>query len=59
MVQEGALKGRKTPPRLQGGYSTAQGNALGLGDGTRRSQDEFRAFLRKHEIEYDEQYVWD
>jgi putative transposase len=22
-------------------------------------QDEFRAFLRRHEIEFDEQYVWD
>ena len=22
-------------------------------------QDEFRAFLRRHEIEYDERYVWD
>jgi hypothetical protein len=22
-------------------------------------QDEFRAFLRRYEIEYDEQYVWD
>ncbi len=22
-------------------------------------QDEFRAFLKKYEIEYDERYVWD
>ncbi|MGA2867131.1 MAG: hypothetical protein ABSF95_21860 [Verrucomicrobiota bacterium] len=22
-------------------------------------QDEFRAFLRRYEIEYDERYVWD
>jgi REP element-mobilizing transposase RayT len=22
-------------------------------------QDEFRAFLRRHEVEYDERYVWD
>jgi putative transposase len=22
-------------------------------------QDEFRGFLRKHEVEYDERYVWD
>ena len=22
-------------------------------------QDEFRAFLRKHEIEFDERYLWD
>lgn len=25
----------------------------------RSFQDEFRAFLKKHEIEYDENYVWD
>jgi putative transposase len=26
---------------------------------TRSFQDEFREFLRSHEIEYDERYVWD
>jgi hypothetical protein len=25
----------------------------------RTYQDEFRAFLKKHEIDYDENYVWD
>ncbi|HEY3967946.1 MAG TPA: hypothetical protein VGM05_25515 [Planctomycetaceae bacterium] len=26
---------------------------------TRTFQDEFRAFLRRHQVEFDERYVWD
>jgi hypothetical protein len=26
---------------------------------TRNFQDEFRAFLKRHQVEFDERYVWD
>ena len=51
-----------------GAFSVSQSAVADVGDYIRRQrehhqrmsfQDEFRAFLRRHEIEFDERYVWD
>jgi hypothetical protein len=51
-----------------GVFSVSQSNVAGVVEYIRNQeehhrkltfQDEYRAFLRKHAVEFDEQYVWD